>query len=89
MIDLHWYHCPNQGANHMTPGVYQSPTGLIHTACVFLLQILLLWTEHLCSPKINVEAISPKMLVFGGPEECTKGETGHDSGVSMMELVAL
>ena len=36
MIYLHWYHCPNQGANHMTPGVYKSPTGLIHTTCVYL-----------------------------------------------------
>lgn len=43
----------------------------------------------MCSPKINVEAISPKMLVFGGPEGGTKGETGHEGGVSMMELVAL
>ena len=37
MIYFHWFHCPNQGANHMTPGVYKSPTGLIHTACIFLL----------------------------------------------------
>ena len=53
------------------------------------LQTLLLWTEYLCSPKINVEAIRPKMLVFGGHVGGTKGEIGHEGGISMMELVAL
>ena len=52
------------------------------------LQTLLLWTEYLCSPQIN-EAISPKILVFGGPVGGTKGEIGHEGAASMMELVAL
>ena len=51
-------------------------------------QTLLLWTEYLCSPKIN-EAISPKMLVSGRPVGGTKGEIGHEGAVSIMELVAL
>lgn len=72
----------------MTPGVYKSPTGLIHTACVFLFPSNTSVMDYLCSPKIN-EAISPKMLVSGRPVGGTKGEIGHEGAVSMMELVAL